>query len=268
VNNGDTIAHLGRPRRIWAVSACQGAAERLDRIHLTIARHFTAGDRLLYFGNCLGGTDSAAIIDRLLAFRTYLLSAPGMMPTDFIYLRGVQEEIWSRLLLIQFAPNPQEVLRWMLDRGGAATLEAYGGSAKYGLAATREGAMAMTRWTNELRDAIRRHPGHDKYMSVLQRAALTDDVGSGSLLFVHAGVEPARPLEKQGDAFWWGAGGFARLTTPFERFTRIFRGSDPSGRGLELDGYGVTLDGRNGNGGALIAAAIMPDGHIADLIEA
>jgi hypothetical protein len=262
------LAYLGRPRRLWAVAACHGDTARLDQIHLALADRFRVGDRLIYCGNYLGGGDPVGTIDRLLAFRTYLLAAPGMIAGDLVYLRGIQEEIWSKMLQIQFAPNPQEVLRWMLDRGAEATLKSYGGESRIGLAAAREGAMAMTRWTSGLREAIRRQPGHNQFMSALRRAALTEAMDDGALLFVHAGIDPERSFDKQGDSFWWGAGDFEKAVAPFENFKRLFRGSDPSGDGMKLDGYAVTLDAGCGNGGPLIAAAIMPDGRIVDIIKA
>lgn len=268
MSDADKLANLGRPRRVWAVAACHGDIARLDRIHLALADKFRVGDRLVYCGNYLGGGDPVAAIDRLLAFRTYMLAAPGMIAGDLVYLRGIQEEIWSKMLQIQFAPNPREVLAWMLERGAEVTLAGYGGEARIGLAATREGAMAMTRWTNSLRDAIRRQPGHSQFMSVLRRAAVTEETEEGRLLFVHAGLDPARSFAKQGDNFWWGASGFDNATPPFENFTRLFRGSDPSGAGMKLDGYTVTLDAGCGYGGPLIAAAIMPDGRIVDMIKA
>jgi hypothetical protein len=273
VNDGGNFARLGRPRRIWAVAASCGAIDRLDRIHGLIADRFRLSDRLVYLGNYLGGADSADAIDRILAFRTYLLASPGMIASDIVYLRGIQEEIWSKLLQIQFAPNPRDVLRWMLDRGAAETLQAYGGDAAAGVAAARDGAVAMTRWTNRLRAAMHQRGGHDKFMSVLARAAFTDppqpDIpGGGGLLFVHAGLDPSRPLAAQRDSFWWESGGFARLTSQFETFGRIFRGADPTGQGLMCDGYAVTLDGGCGRGGVLIAAAIAPDGEILEILQA
>ncbi len=268
MSDSAAFARLGRPRRVWAVAACHGAVDRLARLHLAIAERFTLGDRLVYLGNYLGAGDPVGTIDHLLAFRTHLLARPGMIPEDFVYLRGMQEEMWSKLLQIQFAPNPGEVLTWMLDRGAAATVIAYGGDPKAGLASTRDGAMTMARWTNRLRDSIRQHAGHDKFMTVLHRAALTDDTGNGGLLFVHAGIDPARPLAAQGDSFWWAAGGFDRLTTRFETFTRIFRGYDPAKGGAKLEDYAVTLDGRAAEGGPLLAASITPDGAIDELFEA
>src|ERR1700749_123070 len=129
---------------------------------MALADKFRVGDRLIYCGNYLGGGDPTGAIDRLLAFRTYMLAAPGMIANDLVYLRGIQEEIWSRMLQIQFAPNPREVLTWMLVRGVETTLRAYGGEARIGMAATRDGALAMTRWTNSIREAIRQQPGHNQ----------------------------------------------------------------------------------------------------------
>ena len=269
MSGGENFADLGRPRRIWAVASCSGPAERLDRLHVKLAERFAAGDRLVYLGNYLGGGDPIATIDRLLAFRTYLLAAPGMFASDVVYLRGMQEEIWAKLLQIQFAPNPREVLTWMLARGAGATLEAYGGEARIGLAAAREGAVAINRWTSKLRETVRSHPGHDKFMSVLQRAAVTEDQnGSGKLLFVHAGLDPKRGLDEQGDNFWWDGAGFDRVESLFEDFKRVFRGADPAGNGARFDGYAVTLDAGCGSGGPLLAAAVLPDGRIVDTIQA
>ena len=267
MSNSETFAHLGNPRKIWAIAACHGVADRLIRMQAAIAERFTPGDRLVYLGNYLGGAEAPRSLDLMLKFRAGLLSRPGMLPGDFVYLRGIQEEIWSKLLQIQFAPNPREVLEWMLDRGGTTTIEAYGGDVRAGLLATREGAIAMTRWTSGLRDAMRRHPGHDKLMSVLQRAAFTEPA-SGGVLLVHAGLDPNRPLAAQGDAFWWNSAGFSQISSPFGSFSRIVRGFDPAAGGLNLTGYAVTLDGGCGRDGPLIAAAIAPDGALLELFEA
>jgi serine/threonine protein phosphatase 1 len=261
------LAQLGRPRRIWAVAPCLGAVERLTRVHVAIADRFAAGDRLIYFGDYLGDFASTTIIDQILSFRTYLLAFPGMTPGDFVYLRGIQEEIWSKLLQIQYAPNPAEVLRWMLERGAAETIKAYGGNPRDGILSSREGALAMAKWTNSLRHAMRRHAGHDKLMSVLRGAAFTEIDGRGQLLFVHAGLDPSRSLARQGDSFWWAASGFARLSEPFEGFKRVFRGVDPLGGGRVLEGYSVTLSAGRSDGDALLAVAIAPDGDILEVIE-
>ena len=118
--------------------------------------------------------------------------------------------MWAKLMQIHLALNPAEVLEWMLERGLAATLAAYGGSAQRGLARARAGATELARWTGELRAAMQSNPGHYMLMSALKRAAYTED---GSLLFVHAGIDTSRPLAAQGDDLWWATGSI-RSTRP------------------------------------------------------
>lgn len=97
---------------------------------------------------------------------------------------------------------------------------------------------------------------------------MTEDGDGGRLLFVHAGIDPSRPLVAQGDSFWWGGPAFDQLTEPFENFKRVYRGFDPAGHGARLDDYAVTLDTASASPGTLIAAVIAPDGQIIDIIKA
>src|SRR3546814_12687728 len=80
---------------------------------------------------------------------------------DIVYLRGAQEEMWRKLLQIQFAPGPGEVFDWMLRHGLEPTLRGYGVDPQQVRGILRDGALAVSRWTNTLREAIRKHPGHD-----------------------------------------------------------------------------------------------------------
>src|SRR3546814_17578731 len=64
--------------------------------------------------------------DLLLRFRSLFLARPDAFACDVVHLRGSQEEMWQKLLQLQFATDPKAVLQWMLDQGLAASLEAYG----------------------------------------------------------------------------------------------------------------------------------------------
>lgn len=264
------FASLGQAKRVWAIPAIHAEAGRLMTLHDQLFEQIAPGDRILYLGNVIGlGPQPRETLDEVLAFRRSVLALPGMVPDDFVYLRGGHEEMWEKLQQVQFAPNPQDVLRWMLDNGMAGVLESYGIKPRSGLYAACEGVMGLTRWTQGVRAAIRRHAGHEIFQCQLRRAALTaPQDGRDPILFVHAGINPARPLQDQGDAFWWGGQHFDSLAAPYAPFKKIIRGYNPDHDGLRMNNITVTIDAGCGYGGSLICAAFDAGGAVLALIEA
>jgi hypothetical protein len=260
------LARLRQARRIWAVSSIHGEAERLARLHDRIAERFQVDDRLVYLGNYLGrGGQVVATIDELLDFRRRVLARPFGSACDVVFLRGAQEEMWQKLLQLQFAQSPGEVLAWMVREGIEATIEAYGGELRLGFAASRDGPRMITRWTSALRAAMNAMPGHTTLFAGLRHAAASVD---DRLLFVHAGIDPARPLAAQSDAFWWGDYDILALTAPFAGFRRIIRGFERQPRGLVESEFAVSLDAGAGRGGRLLAAAFDPEGAVLEVLQA
>jgi serine/threonine protein phosphatase 1 len=237
-----------------------------ERLHL--------GDRIVYLGNYLGrGPAVRATLDQLIDFRRWVIAQPGMFAADVVFLRGCQEEMWQKLLQLQFATSPGEVLKWTLAQGVGATLAAYGGHAEEGLAVSRQGAVAITKWTQKLRRAMNASPGHADLMAALKRAAFTDD---GRLLFVSAGLDPSLPLAAQIDSFWWGSPGFAMLeapvSAPYDGYARVIRGFARERAGKPIatitsGRYTTTVDGGAGFGGTLAAACFDARGQMVDVIE-
>ncbi|HYM73014.1 MAG TPA: hypothetical protein VET89_08540 [Stellaceae bacterium] len=253
-------------RRVWAVASVHGEARRLARVHDLIGERFVQGDRLVYLGNYLGyGADIAATVDELLDFRRRVLGRRHGFSCDVVYLRGAQEEMWQKLLQLQFAPNPGEVLAWMVQAGVESTVRAYGGDLRQGFAATRDGPRTITRWTSGLRTAMNAAEGHSTLFATLRHAAFTGEAG---LLFVHSGIDPRRALIAQGDAFWWGATDILELAAPYAGFSRVVRGFDRNRRGLVERPFGVSIDGGAGRGGPLQAVCLAADGTIVDFCEA
>lgn len=250
---------------MWAIGAVHGEALRLRRLHDLLGERFAEGDRVVYLGGFTGyGAAILATIDELLDFRRRVIGRRHGFACHVIVLRGAQEEMWQKLLQLQFAANPGEVLRWMAEAGVDATLRAYGGDLRQGLAAARDGPRAITRWTSGLRSAMNAAPGHRMLFSALQHAAFTKE---RRLLFVHAAVDPRRPLEAQGDAFWWGQHDILELRAPFADFRRIVRGSDRRRRGFVAAEFAVSLDAGAGRGGGLAAASFDPDGNVLETFE-
>ena len=271
--NGDAsepsyIAVLPAGERIWAVPSIHGEASQLKALHRVIGENFKPGrDRIIYLGNYLGyGAAIAGTMDEILRFRRQLLMLPGTEAEDLVYLRGAQEEMWSKLLKLQMASDPLSALQWMMTHGVQATLEAYGGSSAEGERKCREGTMAITKWAGALRKNMQANPGHFELMTSLSRAAHTSDRG---ILFVHASIDPSRPLSMQGDIFWWDNETFERINRPYQAFKKVVRGYDHKRRGPTLDrDFRVTLDSGCGFGGPLVGAALDPAGAVLQVIEA
>lgn len=260
------FVQLRGARRVWAIAAINGAAQRLARVHDVISDRFQEGDRVVYLGNYVGfGEAVRATIDELLDFRRRVLARQQGFACDVTYLRGAQEEMWQKLLQLQFAPNPSEVLQWIVKAGMEPTVRAYGGDLRQGFAAARDGPRTITRWTGTLRSAMNDAPGHTTLFLALRHAAYTEEDG---VLFIHAAIDPSRPLAAQGDTFWWGRDDILELTSSFEGFRRIVRGIDREQRGFVERDFAVSLDGGSGSSGPLIAACFGPSGEALELVEA
>lgn len=260
------FARLRAARRVWAIAVIDGEARRLAQLHDSISERFREGDRVVYLGNYLGHRGAVlATIDELLDFRRRVLGRPGGGACDVVFLRGAREEMWQKLLQLQFAPNPGQLLEWLVQAGMDTTIRAYGGDLRQGLAACRDGAGAITRWTSAVRNAMNGTPGHTQLFAALRHAAFTEDRG---LLLVHAAIEPSRPLSEQRDAFWWGREDILELKKPFAGFRRIVRGVDRDRRGIVEREFAVSVDGGAGQGGRLIAACFGLDGALLDMAEA
>ncbi len=266
----DKFALLRGAQRIWTIASIHGEAGRLAELHSAIASRFVPGDRLVYLGNILGlGPAVADTVDEVLSFRRAVIAAHGMFASDVVILRGAQEEMWQKLLQLQLALNPGEVLDWMIEQGVGATVESYGGSLVEGQHAARAGAAMCARWTAGLRDLIHARAGHTQIMSSLRRAAVsrsaTDDP---ALLFVHAGLDDSRPLEAQKDSFWWPPRALEDLSGPYGEYARIVAGFDRQARGVTETPFTVTLDGGAGRGGDLLAVCLENSGAVTETLSA
>ena len=253
------IENLGCPRNIWAVSAPDGDVEALNRIHEVIWRGFKPGDKVIYHGNYLGNparVDNPDAIDAINLFAHALQNNAAAGPQDIICLKGQREELWLKTLQLQFANKPHDVLEWLLSRGMEGILNHYGSSGEEGFAACRGGIIPLTRWTGYLRQRMYEKSGHAAFYHGLKDAAYTrpSDGGSAPMLFVHSGIDPAKPLESQEDNFWWGGRKLNRLERNYSGFRYIVRGYDPQGQGALISGNIISICGQ-GNGRAQVNCA-------------
>ncbi len=258
---------LDQTKRVWAVGAIHGEVEALKNLHHDLVRSFQAGDRLVYLGNYFGDQLTAIeTLNELLTTRRKLMALGQISkPNAFVYLRGAREEMLTKLLQLQFAPNPAEVMDWLLGHHLGSVIECYGTPENVARAIAREGTLSISRWTGSLRRSINNHPGHGALLSSLRRAAFTRE---GKILFVHASVDVSRPLNMQKDNFWWDNGRFDDIDAAYYGFARIIRGYDHANRGLRLNhAHRATLDGGSGRGGGLHAVCFSPEGAVLDQLS-
>lgn len=268
-HHNNRFIDIGSPRRIWAIAAIHGEIDKLTQIHDAIYEHIEAGDRLIYLGNYTGyGQHSKEVIDELLAFRRCTLAKQSMIPSDIIYLRGVQEEVWKKLLQLQFTSDPLSTYLWMLGNGLSNTLTSYGLSPHDGVEACHQGTRGIAEWTEKLRKAVEKNAGHRKFTSQFYRAAYTSrNTAFPSTLFVNAGINTNLEIEEQDDSFWWDYEMFDAMQAAYMPFARVIRGYDPFHRGAKIEGIKGTIDAGSGFGGNLICACFDATGTYLDSIE-
>lgn len=264
-----SFANIGKPRTVWTIPAIHGDLDALTRIHDHLIGKIRPGDRILYHGNYTGySIQSAACIDEILAFRRLVLAMPGMAAHDFIYLRGQQEQIWQKFMQLPFAPEPKDVLIWMLGNGLSATLQSYGFCPHDGIEACRSGTVGLTRWLNNIRETVRKNAGHVIFMNQQQRAAFTDENAPYPILFIHAGLDANKSLHEQGDGLWWSTDEFDSVETAYKPFEKVVRGYDPRHRGLYLNCITASVDDGCGFGGKLVSVGFDNEGGVDDILEA
>lgn len=264
----DSIVDLKMVRKVWAISAIHAQTDRLVELHDNLLESYEPGDRIVYLGNYIGyGHDTIATLEELMTFRRLILSLPGVIADDLVYLRGAQEEMLDKIQQLNFAPNAEEVLLWMLGHGMAPTLTAYNIDAHEGIIASKEGAMGLTRWTNKVRHQIRQNAGHECFFSNLKRAAFFNYKNEPCSLFVSSGYNSSLTLRDQGDYFWWSNEEFDTIKDSDIPFKNIIRGFDPQHKGIRINDHAVTIDGSCGFGGSLICACVNLDGKIFELFE-
>jgi serine/threonine protein phosphatase 1 len=197
----ERFAKIEKNKRIWAIPSVHGEAERLRVLHQSIAKEYRPGDKVVYLGNLIGVGDKVKeTVNEFLLFRRALISSPDANVEDVICIRGMQEEMWNKLMQLHYAPKPEDVLKWMLLKGVGSVIKAYGGNPDEGLAVSRQGAVAISRWTQSLRESFVSHDGHMDYLTNLHYGAYTED---NKLLFVSAGYSNQAPITEQSDSLWW-----------------------------------------------------------------
>ena len=208
--------------RIWAVGSLHSSIESFQSIKKYILSNFKNGDKLIFLGNLIGyNNHSKQIITDVLSLRFNLMAKFKLDHEDIVFLRGAQEEMFSKLLQLQIAPNPKEIIDWIFSHGVDQTLVSYDFEPDQFKNIATQGTIQINKLTSKLNKKISEIPGHTEFFSNLKHAAFSDSM---EVLFVNRGVDLSRPLSAQNDCFWWGYQNFSLINKPYNTFIRIVRG--------------------------------------------
>ncbi len=147
-----------------------------------------------------------------------------------------------------------------------ATLESYGLGLDEAYAAAHAGNGALRIWTSHVKEAIARHDGHGALFQSLVHATVTED---RTLLLVPAGLDPAQPLDAQGDTFWWGPFPLHESGESYGGFRVVVRGVAPGQppAPARIHPHALTLDEGAGAGGPVVAACLNDAGRLETLLR-
>ena len=222
MNTESKFVEINNPKRIWAVGSVHSNLNSFSTIKKHIMNNYKKNDKLIFLGNIIGlGDNAKETLSSVIDLRFKLMAKLRLDPNEIIFLRGAQEEMFNKLLQLQIAPNPQEILSWMFSHGVDKTLISYGFEKGEVEKISSQGTLSITKWTSALNKAISKIPGHKEYFANLKHAAYSK---TKKILFVNRGVDVTRPLSAQNDCFWWGYQNFSKINKPYNSFCRIVRG--------------------------------------------
>ena len=222
MNKKNNFHEFNKINKIWAIGSLHSSLESFQSIKNYIFSNFNVGDKLIFLGNVIGFRDnSKEIISEVLSLRFDLMAKFKLDHNDIVFLRGAQEEMFSKLLQLQIAPNPIEIIEWIFSHGVDKTIISYGFDPNEFRNVASQGAIQINKLTSKLNYQITILSGHKEYFSNLKHAAYSE---SKEVLFVNRGVDLSRPLSAQNDCFWWGYQDFSLISKPYNSFKRIVRG--------------------------------------------
>ncbi len=266
--NETNFSEINNCNKIWAIGSIHSRFESFESIKEYLLDNFEKEDYLIFLGNIIGlGLKSKETLSSVIDLRNKLMGKFRLNPNRIIFLRGAQEEMFLKLLQLQTAPNPNDIVSWMFDHGVDTTLISYGFNKDKIINISTQGALIISKFTSNINNTLSKEPGHKQYFANLKHAAFSK---TRKILFVNRGVDVSRPLSAQNDCFWWGYQNFSNLNQPYNTFIRIVRGYKSSeDNQLENSKNRVvcSLFHKPLNSSKIIAGIFNDSGEIIDIFE-
>ena len=147
MNKISNFVELKKCNKIWAIGSIHSNLKSFISIKKFILKNFQINDKLIFLCNLIGlGDNSKQTINSVIDLRFNLMSKFKLKPESIVFLRGAQEEMFSKLLQLQLAPNPSEIVEWMFDHGVNQTVKSYGFSEDEVKNVASSGTINITKW--------------------------------------------------------------------------------------------------------------------------
>ncbi len=264
----NNFIEITKSKKIWAIGSIHSRLDAFNNLKKFILENFEENDYLVFLGNIIGvGQSSKETLTSAIDLRNKLMAKFAIKSKKIIFLRGAQEEMLLKLLQLHTAPNPQDIVLWMLDHGVDATIQSYGFEVQELKMVAAQGTLAISKWTKKLNQMLIKTLGHKEYFNHLKHAAYSE---SKRILFLNRGVDISRPLSAQNDCFWWGYQNFSSLNKPYGSFIRIVRGYKSSEKNVIEDSKNnivCSLFKQPLNNPKIIGGIFKDSGEILDLFE-
>ena len=262
------FVELNNSSKIWAIGSIHSNLNSFIPIKKYIQNNFKINDKLVFLGNIIGlGDKSKETLTSVIDLRFSLMSKFKLKPDSIVFLRGAQEEMFSKILQLQLAPNPSEIVEWMFDHGVNKTIKSYGYSEDEVKNIASSGTINISKWTSNLNRTLQKNPGHTQYFLNLKHAAYSR---TKKILFVNRGVDITRPLSAQNDCFWWGFQNFSSISRPYKTFSRIVRGYESehlNQKEISKNNIVCTLFKHPLSNNSVLCGIFAENGEILDLFE-
>jgi len=165
--------------RVYAIGDIHGRADLLSDLHdligVDLAKHAERRNVVVYIGDYVDrGMQSKEVIDLILADR--------LRNVETVCLKGNHEA-----LMLDFLADSRNFATW-LENGGKATLYSYG--------VRIDDRLPPKERMESVREQLTRNlpPTHLEFLRSLQLSYV-----EGDYLFVHAGIRPRQPLDRQSE---------------------------------------------------------------------
>ena len=268
MSNKVNFAEIVNSKKIWAIGSIHSKLHAFNSIKKYLLENFEENDYLVFLGNVIGlGKKSKETLSSVIDLRNQLMAKFFLNSKKIIFLRGAQEEMFLKLLQLQTAPNPLDIVKWIFEHGVGSTIISYGFDKKEIINISTQGALNISKLTAKINAALLKQPGHKEYFANLKHAAFAD---TRKILFLNRGVDISRPLSAQNDCFWWGYQNFSFLNKPYNSFIRIVRGyksSDKNNNQNSKNNIVCSLFNQPINNPNIVAGIFDDSGKILDLFE-